>query len=84
MKLRTGFVSNSSSSSFVIKLKDLTEEQIAKIKKHAEIADDKENVWNIVETKTFIKGSTYMDNFDMCEYLHETVGIDDSLIEWKN
>jgi enolase len=36
MKIRTGFVSNSSSSSYIISKKNLTEEQIYMIKNHVE------------------------------------------------
>ncbi len=38
MKIRAGFVSNSSSSSFIIKKEDLSESQIVLIKQHIEIA----------------------------------------------
>lgn len=36
MKIRNGFISNSSSSSFIIEKKNLTIEQIEKIKNHAD------------------------------------------------
>ena len=39
MKVRSGFVSNSSSSSFCIKLQDLTEDQINHIKEHIVFAE---------------------------------------------
>ncbi len=42
MKIRNGFVSNSSSSSFVIKKEYLTKEQINKIKNHIEVASQME------------------------------------------
>jgi len=38
MKIRKGFVSNSSSSSFIINKKDVNEEQSEKIKNHIEVA----------------------------------------------
>jgi len=39
MKIRNGFISNSSSSSFILKKKNLTKEQIHKIHNHIEIAE---------------------------------------------
>ena len=42
MKLRTGFVTNSSSSSFTIAKSNLTADQIDKIKNHIEAAKELE------------------------------------------
>jgi len=52
MKIRIGFVSNSSSSSFVVSKKHLSLDQINKIKKHIEYA--KENFPQII----FAEGET--------------------------
>ena len=49
MKIRNGFVSNSSSSSFVILKKYLSEEQIKKIKNHIEYCV-KENLFDLKDT----------------------------------
>jgi hypothetical protein len=76
MKIRNGFVSNSSSSSFVIAKGFLSQYQIDKIYHHADnleenenLSPDKDDAWDITEDEYLIKGYTSMDNFDMREYL---------------
>lgn len=88
MKIRNGFVSNSSSSSFAIKKSDLTERQILDIFDHYELATNyfnnyvnKSDEWVIKESEEYIIGETYMDNFDMHSFLQD-IGIDDNKIEW--
>ena len=92
MKLRQGFVSNSSSSSFWIKLDELTGKQIRRIKNHAakmrEVdphipphqVDD--YAWDIEMDEDFIGGQTWMDNFDMHFFLTERLGVAEDLIKW--
>ena len=87
MKVRNGFVSNSSSSSFVIKKSDLSQEEINKIINHVE--EGKEDIefatlndkWDINVTKYEVRGSTGMDNFDM-ERFFNLIGIDKNIVEW--
>jgi len=90
MKIRNGFVSNSSSSSFIINKKDLSKDQINKIYNHADnleenndLEPDKNDAWEITEDEYLIKGYTFMNNFDMEEYL-EKIGINMSLVEWDD
>lgn len=86
MKTRTGFVSNSSSSSFILKKENLTELQILKIKNHIDeaklhndfydfgsVRDD--DAWSITEDEFYIRGYCFMDNFSMHRFIHDYLGI---------
>ena len=87
MKKRIGFVSNSSSSSFVIAKTALTEEQIESIKNHSTLGAEygipygDEWGWTIEEDEHTIEGYISMDNFDMDEFL-EKIGVDSNHIKW--
>jgi len=94
MKVRNGFVSNSSSSSFVISLSKLTAVQIELIKGHIKEGEKHELSYNgyneadewdisISDVKGTISGGTSMTNFDMDEYFRK-VGIPDGIVEWKD
>ena len=81
MKIRMGFVSNSSSSSFLIQRKYISESQLEQIVNHDDEAGDDE--WEITVTDTIVRGFTIMDNFDMAEFL-EKIGVDSDHILWDD
>ena len=87
MKKRKGFVSNSSTSSFVIAKGHLTSLQIWAIKNHTIVGKDL-NVeytnypWTIGEDDFNIIGDTDMDNFDMEDFL-EKIGVPSDKIHWS-
>ena len=70
MKIRSGFVSNSSSASFVLDKRYLTAGQIEKIITWLEKGGECES-WDITDTDDFIKGWTVMDNDYFSDYLKE-------------
>ena len=87
MKNRQGFVSNSSSSSFVISLSDITAKQLKMIENYESMAEAFdlevcEPLWFIDTDANVVKGHTWMDNFDMRHFLNKIVEIDEDLIEW--
>ena len=79
MKIRNGFVSNSSSSSFTVPKSVLTEFQIWAIKHHVHATKTIPGLsgyfydypWNITETDDAIEGYTDMDNFDMIDFMKQ-------------
>lgn len=97
MKIRSGFVSNSSSSSFILKKKDLTKWQICAIKYHLEFgkllgveySNDECDRWETFGIKNkdckTIRLSTSMTNFNM-RYFLKIIGVPDEVVpkeeEW--
>jgi len=89
VKIRQGFVSNSSSSSFVIRLHKLTEEQILRIldpdygSQNCGAEDGFPFIWSIAIDRDSdrIEGYTAMDNFSMYEYF-EDIGVPNGIVEW--
>lgn len=90
MKIRNGFISNSSSCSFLILKKFLSEDQIEKIKDHIKFSQNnypqlewatEENEWSITEKECSVEFYTCMDNFDMIEFL-SLIGINEDIIEF--
>jgi hypothetical protein len=95
MKTRNGFVSNSSSSSFIIRKENLTEEQKYMIHNHYKAAyelvkeqeiDDFQycneyDSWSIDESEKYIYASTIMDNFPLGKFL-EMIGVTEYKCEY--
>jgi len=68
MKIRKGFVSNSSSSSFVIAKQAVTEEQIMKLVDYSNSKDNHDG-WSITTGGGFIRGETIMDNGSIWKFI---------------
>ena len=93
MKIKYDFVTNSSSASFTIPLKELNEIQIMAIFNHIEIGamfvSLHEHIhfyldpWKIEIVNNELIGDTSMDNFDMLKFL-ELIGVKKEVITYDH
>ena len=94
MKLRNGFVSNSSSSSYIINRNKINEKQLDQIINHIEVSkelneknhlfdfNDFDCAWNVDVKDETILVSTIMDNFDMHDFLI-AIGVKSDAIRYQ-
>lgn len=88
MKVRQDFVTNSSSSSFVISKRHLDDDQILAINEHISLGKKMgmynccfSNEWYIYDNDEYIGGDTYQDNFSMHDFLNK-IGVNSEIVHW--
>ena len=93
MKIRSGLVSNSSSSSFVIAKANISALQLEIIRYHGAFArqhlagiieyTDEYDEWHITEDEDNVYGDTSMDNFDMEAFL-AAIGVPPAAVDFDD
>ena len=90
MKKREGFVSNSSSSSFIVSLDALSARQLLLIQNHVEEGEKRNmawaspwDAWTVEVNSANVVMSTFMDNFDMHKFLL-SIGVKEDDIESRD
>jgi hypothetical protein len=99
-KIRNGFISNSSSSSFIISKEGLTDKQINAIMNHTRYTQNQkrkniknwariqfsgdENMWKVIFENDKIKMHTLMDSFDMESFLELIKVPKKNIIQYMN
>lgn len=85
MKYRSDFVTNSSSASFIIQRRDVTDPQVFLIVHYKELSQQlglEYDHWDITYTDDEVSGWTILENEDMLHLLVERIGIPRDVIEW--
>lgn len=95
MKIRLGFVSNSSSCSFSIISKAIDVKQFDHLRNHIAFAKSKKwdndgwssydvgESWDVYYEDGFVKCSTLMDNFDLHKFVIEVLNVpEDAIIDY--
>lgn len=76
MKIRGGFISNSSSASFVVALCDITQKQLELLLSYENPLGE---YWEIIKIHGTVCGDTTMDNGDMSKFLN-TININSDVV----